>query len=257
MGCASGDPALDQFADLVRRIDATTQALASAADELQAATDAIVPLRAALDTDPSTISNPAWPSALARVRNALFALVPFGIPEAVPAEALDVTPALVDRLPAQARAVASLVADRLQRAGVLRATSFTQTPPVAEPARSAEFARRNRVLRAAYTEAASILLGASFVILPQFRFTPSQSAEIHQAIAAPTAAPLDVERWLHSIARVRAPAADVDWMLACARWMDRPVGDPAVVQLPFGAARHGSRAHSATTCRAANICRCW
>ena len=235
MGCASGDPALDQFGDLVRRIDATTQALASAADELQTAKDAIVPLRAALDTNPSTISNPAWPSALERIRNALFTLVPFGLPEALPAETLDVTPALVDRLPAQARAVASLVRDRLQRAGVLRATSFTQTPPVAEPARAAEFARRNRALRAAYTEAASILLGASFVILPQFRLMPSQSAEIHQAIAASSAAALDVERWLHSISRVRAPAADVDWMLACARWMDRPVGDPAVVQLPFSA----------------------
>ena len=235
MGCASGDPALDHFADLVARIDAATQALGLAADELKTATDAIVGLRAALDADPSTISNPAWPSALARVRNALFALVPFGVPEAVPVEGLDVTPAFVDRLLAQARAVASLVADRLVRAAPLRATSFTQAPPADEPAHSSEIARRNSILRSAYTEAANVLLGASFVIVPMFRFAPSQSSEVQQAIATSTATPLDVEGWLHSVARVRAPVGDMDWTLACARWMNRALDDPAVVQLPFAA----------------------
>src|SRR5262249_37081011 len=155
-----------------------------------------------------------WPPALDRVRKALFAVVAFGIAEAVPAEGLDVTRALADRLLAQARAVASLVADRLQRAAPLRATSFADAPPADEPARSSAVPRRNTALRSAYSEGASILLGAAFVVMPLFRFMPSQSGEIHQAIATPTATPLDVERWFHSVARVRAPAADVDWMLA-------------------------------------------
>jgi hypothetical protein len=235
-GSASGDPRLVAFKDLTERIDAASNTLQNAGNALDSELAALAPLLANLAADPSSIDDPAWPGALDDLQHALFGLVPFGVPEAVPAEGLAVTAVLVDRLTAQARAIVALVLRRLAAAGELRATSFPDPLPTDEPARSNEIARRHDVLRRNYCDAARALLGAAFAIVPLFRFASSQAGEVDQALAAPAVSdPNALDAWIHSVARVRIQLSDWTWAGAIARWNGRSVEDPVVVQLPFRA----------------------
>jgi hypothetical protein len=86
-GSASGDPKLDNFKDLTDRIDAAANDLTVAGKALKDALAALAALRAAFDSDPDTAADAGWPPALDAVRDALFALAPFGMPEAVPVTA--------------------------------------------------------------------------------------------------------------------------------------------------------------------------
>ena len=213
-----------------------SSALQNAGDALDGKVTGLGPLLANLAADPSSIDDPAWPGALDDLRDALFDLVPFGVPEAAPADGLAVTTVLVDRLTAQARAIVALVVRRLAAAGQLRATSFPDPLPADEPARSNEIARRNDVLRRNYCDAARALLGTTFAIVPLFRFAPSQAGELDQALAAPAVSdPHALDAWIHSVSRVRSQLSDWTWAGAVARWNGRPVEDPVVIQLPFRA----------------------
>lgn len=235
-GSASGDPRLVAFADLTSRLDAATAALAAANNNLQVALTNAGPLLAGLDADPATIADPGWPALLDALRVALFALAPFGIPEAVPADGVTVTAALVAKLTGQAQAVQALVSRRMAVAAPLRATAFASPLPPDEPARSGESARRNDTLRAAYLEAARALLGTDFVLVPLFQFPTPQGGELAQAAAAPAVTdPHVLDDWIHSVSRVRAPVGDLNWAMAAARWNGLPIGDPLVLQLPFQA----------------------
>jgi hypothetical protein len=233
-GSASGHPSLEHFTELTARLDAASHDLTTARDRLGVALAALAPLRAALDADPATIANPAWATRLDGLRRALFALVPFGIPEAVPADGRAVTRAVIDRMIAQGTVVSSLVTGRLARGAAFRATAFPDTLPTSEPARSREIARRNDILRTSYVDAARALLGRAFVIVPLFRLAPEHATEVQRTLATP---PVDdalvVEEWLHSAARVRAPLSELTWALATTRWLGRPMAQPAIGQLPF------------------------
>ena len=235
-GCASGDPKLIGFKDLTDRIDALTNSLSAANNALQSALATTDPLEANLANDSASINDPGWPSALATVRSALFALVPFGIPEALPADGLSVSPALARGLIGQARAVSKLVDQRLATAAPLRATSFSGALPTAEPARSNELARRNDTLRRAYLDTAKSLLGPAFTIIPLYQLQPDQSAELQQTLASPVVAESQVtDAWIHSVSRVRPQVADLSWASAVARWTGQPLGNPDIAQLPFSA----------------------
>jgi hypothetical protein len=226
-GSASGDP------DLTQRLDDAVTGLTAGGAAVKAKLAVLAPLRATLEANASTVSDPAWGPALEALRAALFDAVPYGIAEALPADGLTVTRALIDTLIAQGRAVAKLIDQRLAQAGPLRAAAFPDPLPAEEPARSREAARRNDALRRSYLQAARELFGPAFVIVPLFRLHVDQASEIGQAIGAPvTTDDLAAEEWLHSASRVRPRLAELTWALAASRWIERPIADPVVAQLP-------------------------
>jgi hypothetical protein len=234
-GSASGHPRLERFADLTDRIEAAQSGLAAARAVLDAAMSALAPLRAALDTSAATIDDPAWVGRLNDLRGALFAMVPYGVPEALPADGVTVSVDLVGQLVRQGLVVSKIAHDRLARASELLATGFTEALPGDEPARAMESARRNDVLRQSRVDAAKALFGPAFPVLPLFRLTPPQASELAQSLAAPAVDAAAVEEWLLSASRVRPPLADLAWAGAATRWTGHPIGDPALVQLPHRA----------------------
>ena len=231
-GSASGDPRLDNFKDLTDRLDAAANELATLNSTLKAALAAAAPLHAALEVDANSVSDPVWSPALDGLREALFALVPFGVPEALPLDGLTVTVTLIESLLRQGQAISQTVDGRLAAAAALRATAFPGPLPPDPAGRDKELARRNQVLRQNYADAAKSLLGSAFAIVPLFRMPPGQANEVQQALAAPAASANAIEEWLHSTARVRPRMSELTWALAATRWLDRPIGDPAVAQLP-------------------------
>jgi hypothetical protein len=233
-GSAQGDPRLVHFADLTGRLDAASASLTQANDALKTAVASLAPLQAALDADPTTINNPAWPPALAELRRRLISLLDFSIAEALPVPGLTVAPALIERLTTQARMVIATALERLSQAAALRATTFSNPLPPNEPERSREMGRRNGILRTNYGDAAKVLLGSSFVITPLFRFAIGQATEITIARAEPRDA-LAIEEWLQSLARVRPNLSDLIWAMATTRWAGRAIPDPNIVQLPHRA----------------------
>jgi hypothetical protein len=229
-GSASDVPA---FKDLTDRLDAAATSLTADLAALKAQLTVIAPLRATLETDASTVNNPAWVPALAALRGALFDLVPYGIPEALPADGLTVSRTLIDTLIGQGQAVAKMIDPRLAQAAALRAVSFPDPLPADEPARSREEALRNDSFRQNYIEVARALFGPAFAIIPLFRLHADQASELAQAMAAPVNTDaLATEEWLHSVSRVRARLAELTWAMAATRWMEQPIADPVIAQLP-------------------------
>jgi hypothetical protein len=234
-GSASGDPALVDFRDLADRVENAFNALTLAGTTLQTALGGIAALRTALETDPATVSDPAWAPALQVLRQALFGALPFGIAEALPADGLTVSRVLIDVLIGQGKAVAKLIADRRTRALALRSTTFPALP-ANEPELSRELARRRDIVRQNLMEAAREIFGPSYVIVPLYRFHAIQATEFASAAAAPaTSDAFAIEAWLQSIARVRPRVADAVWAIAAARWRERPFADPRAIQLPHKA----------------------
>jgi hypothetical protein len=218
----------------VGRLDTAIADLTAARQKLEAALSDAAPLLQALATNPDSVHDAAWRSALGEIRNALFPIAAAGIAEALPAEGLAPSKTLIDRLVGQARVVSAMIADRLARAAPLRVLSFAEALPVDEPARTRETRRRNHLLRQNYLEAAQVLFGPAFLVLPLFRFTDQQASEIAQSRATPvTRDALAVDAWLHSASRVRPRIADLAWTLAGMRWSGHALADPTVVQLPF------------------------
>ena len=232
-GSATGDARLLLFADLTSRLDAATTKMTAGVGAIEASLIGLAPLRKKLETNPETVSDPAWVPALEGLRTALFGVEPFGVPEALPADGITVSRVLIDTLLAQGQAVVKLLGDRLTQAAPLRATVFTDPLPTDEPARSREVARRNDLLRRNYTEVARALFGPAFAIVPLFHLHAAQASELSQALAVPvTSDAVATEAWLHSASRVRPGVADLTWGIAAARWLNRPLADPAVAQLP-------------------------
>jgi hypothetical protein len=235
-GSASGDPSLVQFKDLAGRLDGAIVNLTAAKQKVDSALSDAAPLLDSLETDPESVHDAAWRSALGKLRNALFPVAAAGIAEALPAEGFAPSKTLIDRLVGQARVVSAMVADRLARAAPLRNLSFANPLPTREPARTRETLRRNHLLRQSYLDAAQVLFGPAFLIVPLFRFTDQQASEIAQSRAAPvTRDALALDAWLHSAARVRPRIAELVWTMAGARWSGHAIADPVVVQLPFTA----------------------
>ena len=233
-GSASGDPRLVDFADLRARLDSAAGDLGTLRDGIALALTG----RAAASGARCRSAGDRRPGVVRRARRPASCTAGgrghSGIGEAVPAEGFTPSPTLVDRLVGQARVLIAL--DRLARAAALRALAFGDPLPADPPLRARETMRRNGLLRQNYAEAAQALLGPAFAILPLFRFTTAQASEIAQSRSAPaTHDALAIEAWLHSAARVRPRVAELTWAMAGARWCDRAVADPLLVQLPFTA----------------------
>ena len=137
--------------------------------------------------------------------DALFRAHAYGIPEALPADGETLSTARVDTLSAQARVVLAVIAKRL--AAGRRVARAGRRSAAGRPSRrrTLETARRIKVALERASDAARELFGSAFVIVPLFRFhQPAQAAELQLAAAAPPVADaLEIEEWLHSVARVR------------------------------------------------------
>ncbi len=234
-GSASGHPRLEEFKDLTDHLESAKDGLTHALGVLESALTALAPLIASLETDPGTIANPAWTGTLNGLRSALFAVVPYGVPEALPADGVTVSSALVDRLLRQGIVVSKIAEDRLRQAAELLAPAFSDALPAEEPARTFEQARRNDVVRQRRLDAAKAIFGPAFPVLPLFTLPPDQSSELAQSLAAPVADGTATDEWLLSACRVRPSVADLAWAFASTRWSGHPIADPAVVQFPHRA----------------------
>jgi hypothetical protein len=215
-GSATGDPLLVKLKDLNDRLDAGAAGIAGVKASLATAVAALAPLTAPIDA----------------VKKALLAAHAYGMPEALPADGETPSESLVDTLKAQSGVVINLITKRLESVAGFRVPNATPLPP-ADPERALEIARRTVVDLEHATAAARALFGDAFVIVPLFRFHPAgQLGELTLAAASPVADASQLDEWLQSAARVRPAVADVAWAMAVSGWIQRPIADPAVVQLP-------------------------
>ena len=241
-GCATGSPQLEHFTDLTSRVTAARSELEAARAALTGALAAIGPLRTALDQDASTIGNRAWTGKLEDLRRALFGLVPFGIPEAVPVDGLTTTAVVVDRLMRQAAVVLEIAEGRLQGAADLLATTFTDPLPADDPERTAEVERRNDLLRQSRLDAARTLLGP---VRDAAAVPIHTRPDVEVAIAG--APPVAVPPSRTGCSRCRASSHGFRpggrWPR---RWIGRPVASRASRSFRFAPAPRGLAVRSVT-----------
>lgn len=213
----TGSAGVDARLDLNDRLSAGVLGLTNVRDALDVALTALTPL----------------PPQIKAVKDALFEAHAYGIPEALPAEGESISQALTETLAAQAQAVLTLIAKRLAAVDALLAPVVVPLPAT-EPELTLEQARRIKVGLERATDAARELFGTAFVIVPLFRFQqPAQATELTLAASGPALADaFEVEEWMHSVARVRPPVADITWAMAASEWVGAPVADPSVIQLP-------------------------
>jgi hypothetical protein len=213
----AGVPALAKLKDLNDRLDSGVTGLGNVKAALDAALAALGPTALLVDA----------------VIDALFDAHDYGMPEALPGDGETLSPSRLDALAAQVHVVLALIVKRLAKVDALRA-AIVGALPTTEPEKTLEIARRTTVRLERATDAARELFGAAFVIVPLFRFhQPAQEAELQLAAADPPAAdPFAIEEWLHSVARVRPAMGDVAWTMAASAWIERPIDDPMVIQLP-------------------------
>ena len=200
-------------------------------DRLEAGVTGLKSVKAALDAALAVLA--PLPLLVDAVMTALFDAHAYGIPEALPADGQTLSQARVDALAAQVHVVLTLIVRRLTKIDALRAP-IIEPLPTTEPERTLEIARRTRLRLERATDAARELFGAAFVIVPLFRFhQPAQEAELQLAAADPPVADLfELEEWMHSVARVRPSIGDLAWAMAASAWIELPIADPLVVQLP-------------------------
>lgn len=216
-GSAKVDAPLINLFDLNDRLDKGVSGLTGAKAALETALAALAPVQPLVDD----------------VRKALFDVHAYGIPEALPAEGEGFSQTHADALAAQARVVAGLVAKRIAAAAALR-VGISDPLPATEPERTIEIARRTKRDLDRAGDAAREIFGGAFTIVPLFHFhQPAQATELQMIGSAPPVADaLQVDDWLHSVARVRPAIADLTWATAVAEWFNVRIADPLVIQLP-------------------------
>jgi len=170
-------------------------------------------------------ADPVSAAACRELREALLAASLFGLPEAVPATAVEVSTEARDALVTQAASAVATLAAREGAADSLLASA-------ADAAQAAD-ARSD-----AYSEAARAVFGPSFKLLP--RFTPQNAAELGLAVASRAsllagAPPLAVDEWLQGLTKVRPKLAAYDAARVLADAFEHESANLAAVQLPHEA----------------------
>ncbi len=170
-------------------------------------------------------ADPVSATACQELREALLAASLFGLPEAVPATAVEVSADARDALVTQAAAVVATLAAREGAADALLATA-------ADAAQTAD-ARSD-----AFAEAARAVFGSAFKLLP--RFTPQNAAELGLAVASSKtlladAPPLAVDEWLQGLTKVRPKLAAYDAARVLADAFEHESAGLTAVQLPHEA----------------------
>jgi hypothetical protein len=235
-GWDDGAPPLQDVGELKGRFETSYTGLTNALKDLKNLLSGTVdPLYAALQADPSHVVNAAWPPALTHLRKLMVAIVPFGVPEALPTAGLDVNLATINALIAQAHVLPTLLEPRLKTARTALDVTFPDPLPSdpGEADRARALRSDTRVQR--YTEAGKSLLGSAFVALPLFRVHAEASAELTSALATPIESdPLAIEEWVQSIAPVRVAIDALATVRASQDWIAATPGAIALtpLQLP-------------------------
>ena len=195
---------LKDLAELKGRLDAAHAALTVEASALGPLVATMKPLIDALNGDPSLTVQPAWGTLLPNVRGRLSAILRFGVSEAMPSPGVTIDRPLVAGAFAQATAVKAIVDRRLTDAAPRLSIAFTTPLPPEPPEAAREAGRRVTARLDAYTDAARLLLGSHYVVIPSFAAHVEGRPELGTAIATPVESdPLKIESWLQPLGRVR------------------------------------------------------
>lgn len=207
---------------VVRQGTPTNNTEAAGAGARRALADARVLLEAKAA---GAAADPVSLTACRELRQALLAASLFGLPEAVPATAVEATLGARDALVTQAAVGAATLAAREREADALLAAAADalQTPDARAES---------------YSEAARAIFGRSFRLLP--RFTPQNAAELRLAVASSAsllagAPPLAVEEWLQGLTKVRPKLAAYDAARVLADAFGHAPDGLTPVQLPHEA----------------------
>jgi hypothetical protein len=182
-------------------------------------------------------------------RDKLFAVAGFGIAEAIPGSLAGFSAAEYAILAAQTTAIEATIAVRLDAARVLLDTpaSASELSPDATAAEiMLDESMKTESLITSYTNAAQLLLGASFNLLP--RYLLENSTDVQTALANSTSLisyatndlhiPFIAAEWLQGVAKVRKRAADLDEAIMYAQNLCNADTVLTPVQLPLDAAPH-------------------
>ena len=224
---------LKDLAELKARLDAAHAALTIEASALGTLVTTMKPLIDALNADPSIAVQPAWSTLLPSLHGRLSTILRFGVPEAMPSTGVTIDRPLVAGAFAQATAVKTLVDRRLTDAATRLGISFTAPLPT-EPAQAAREAGRRVTARLdAYCEAARLLLGSHYVVIPLFAAHVEGRPELAAAITTPVESdPLKIESWLQPLGRVRTAMQALGTVADYYGWLDDSLLTFRPVQLP-------------------------
>jgi hypothetical protein len=229
-------PPLKDLIELRGRVEAAHAALAAERLALQTLMAAMKPLSDALEADPTLAVQAAWPALLTQVQARLRTLVTYGIPEAMPQTGLDVSRFLVLGTFAQAVALESALAGKLAQARAKLDLTFTDPLPATPDAAALETGRRLSARVDAIGDAARLLLGSEYVIVPLFGAHAERIAELDAATATPIEPdPLAIESWLQSLARVRPQMQAWDTIATYHDWLRSSILPATPMQLPVAA----------------------
>jgi hypothetical protein len=224
---------LKDLAELKARVESAHAALTAQHTMLQTLIATMQPLADALENDPELAVQPAWTVLVPQLRGLLRAIVLFGIPEAMPSDGLTMARPLISTDVAQATGVHGIVAQKLAESRALLDIAF----PAPLPADPLEAARviGGRVAQRhdAYAEAARLLLGKDYVVVPLFAAHSEGVSELTAATATPVESdPLAIESWLQSVAYVRPAMQAWDILATYHDWLHNSHFDFVPVQLP-------------------------
>jgi hypothetical protein len=230
-------PPLKDLAELKSRVEAAVAALKAKVEALGTfLTSTVQPLYDTLEADPNHAVAPAWNAVMSSLHDRLTEICRGGIPEALPTSGLAVTHGAIEALVLQAQTVVTLLTKRLAEARSRLDTTFTDPLPSDPQDAARERGRRLGARVAQYAEAAKLVLGRSFVLVPQYKLHATAQPELAAALAASIEPnPLVVEEWLQSVARVRGPVEAVSWIMTYHDWLHPAALRLVPVQLPVHA----------------------
>jgi hypothetical protein len=224
---------LKDLSELKSRVEGAHAASSALHATFQALVATMKPLAEALDDDPELAVQPQWNALMSQLRVALRALSLFGIREAMPSDVVALSRGAVSTAFAQAAAVEGIVAQKLTRSRELLDIAF----PEPLPADAAEAARAMGARVAgrmnAYAEAARLLLGAEYVVIPQFAAHAESVPELTAAAATPIESDgLAIESWVQSVAHVRSAMQAWDLVAMYQDWLHDGLLELVPLQLP-------------------------
>jgi hypothetical protein len=230
-------PPLKDLAELKGRVNAVHAALSSLTQGLDVfLIGTVQPLLDALHADPAHVVVAAWNTVMATLRDKLVALFQGGVSEALPASAQAVTAPVIDALTAQASSLVATMKQRLAGARALLDTAITDPLPTDPDQAAREKARRIDRRVTAYTDAAQLLLGRAFVLVPLFKLHAAGRPALAAALATPVEPnPLEIEGWLQSTARVRETVQALGLAVASHDWFHPTPLKLVPAQLPVRA----------------------
>ena len=227
---------LKDLAELKARVDAAHAALTAEASALATLVATMKPLVDALDGDPALAVQAAWGTLVPALRGRLGAILRFGVPEAMPSTGVTLDRPLVTAAFAQARAVGAIVDRRLGDAATRLGITFTAPLPTDPGEAARETGRRVTARLDAYTEAARLLLGSHYVVIPSFAAHVEGRPELAAAIASPVESdPLKIESWLQPLGRVRTAMQALGTVADYHGWLHDSLLALRPVQLPVAA----------------------